>query len=80
VRICTPIAVEHAADVIRDFTKISEPIGSITLKLADSFDPLPEEVSKAAEGAGSTADSRISMPGKENSKCSETKKAPRRFI
>ncbi|MCX5822486.1 MAG: hypothetical protein NTY86_02995 [Deltaproteobacteria bacterium] len=61
VRVDTPISVEDAGDVIRDFREISKLGGRVTLKLSDSFDLLPDDVNKAAENAGGTKDNTYAV-------------------
>jgi hypothetical protein len=67
VRVDTPITVEDAGNIIGDFREMSKLGGIITLKLADSFDALPEEVRKAAEDAGGTKDNTYAVLHKDGS-------------
>jgi hypothetical protein len=61
VRVDAPLSVKDVGDVIRKFTERSKLGGKITLRLADSFDALPEEVRKAAEDAGGTKDNTYAV-------------------
>ncbi len=67
VRVDTPISVEDAGDVIGDFREMSKLGSLVTLKLADSFDALPEEVRTAAEDAGGTKDNTYAVLHKDGS-------------
>ncbi len=61
VRVDAPLSVEDAGDVIRDFLKLGKFGGRVTLKLADSFDSLPDKVRTAAEDAGGTKDNTYAV-------------------
>lgn len=63
----TPITREDAGDVVRDFREGSKLGSSVTLRLADSFDALLEEVRKAAEDAGGTKDNAYTVLHKDGS-------------
>lgn len=71
VRIETPLSVEDAGDVIRDFLdtgiKGGKLGGVVKLELADSFDMLPEQVRQAAEDAGGTEDNTYAVLHKDGS-------------
>ncbi len=61
VRVDASITVEDAVDVIGDFREMSELGSPVTLKLADSFDLLPEDVRQAAKDAGGTQDNTYAV-------------------
>jgi hypothetical protein len=67
VRVDAPITIEDAGDIVRDFREGRKLGDTVTLKLADSFDALPEEVRKAAEDAGGTKDNTYAVLHKDGS-------------
>ena len=60
MRVETSISVEDGRDVIRNFIEAGKfgitPGVKLDIRMAESFDTLPEEVRKAAENTGGTED------------------------
>lgn len=71
MRVETPVSVEDAGNVIRDFLDAGVEGGKlggvVKLELADSFDMLPEQVRQAAEDAGGTEDNTYAVLHKDGS-------------
>jgi hypothetical protein len=71
VRVDTPITVEDAGNVIRNFIESGKfdlhSRVKIDLLPSDTFDLLPDEVRKAAEDAGGTKDNTYAVLHKDGS-------------